>query len=339
MKREKLPPYIYRAKGVLYFVRRPKGGGSPKWMRLETQFPEGEAIPFALHQEREKLLNAPIPVAGGKDLSAVIRAYRTSRKFTRRAARTKQDYDKHLQYFDEKMGDLAPRYIERRHVISWLESWARKETPHQANYRLRVFKIVLEHAIDKGLLSTGGNPAKGVSELDYDKRIRKPWPVDLVEKFRGKAEGETLLLFEALLGLGQRIGDTRQLRWSDYDGTGFTLRQGKTGTPLYLPVPPVLKALLDAAPRVALYIFPNKDKTGPLSYRAAHDRVMKVRKVIGAEEYDLHALRHTKASELAAAGHEDAVIMAITGHKSVAALRIYTEEARQKARAMKAQEK
>ena len=39
---------------------------------------------------------------------------------------------------------------------------------------------------------------------------------------------------------------------------------------------------------------------------------MKVRKEIGAEEYDIHALRHTTASELAALGLSDDLIMAVT---------------------------
>lgn len=338
MKRDTLPKYTYRKKGVIYFVKRPKGGGQPKWLRMETQFPEGEPIPFAFHAERERLLNAPAPVAPGKDVAAVIRAYRANKKFTRLASRTRKDYDGHLSYFTEKLGHLAPKHIERRHVISWLDKWAAKDTPHKANYRFRVFRRVMEFAIDMGLLPVGGNPATNVSELDYDKTERQPWPVDKVRAFREAATGETLLLFEMMLGLGQRIGDTRQMKWSDYDGTAFTIRQGKTKTKLYLPVPPILKALLDAAPRDALFIFPNGDKTGPLSYRAAHDRIMKVRRAIGAEAYDMHSLRHTKASELAAAGHDDAVIMSITGHKSVSALRVYTEEARQRARAMKAQE-
>lgn len=338
MKRD-LPPYIYRDKrGTLFFVKRPPGGGKPTWVKLETQFPPDAPVPFALHQERERLLSAPAPVAGGQDLAAVLRAYRVHPKFTRKASRTRQDYDKHLAYFDDKLGRLAPSNIERRHVIKWLDAWAAKETPHRANYRLRVLRIVLEHAIDMGLLPTAGNPAKGVSELEYDRIERQPWPVEMIEAFRATADGETLLLFEALLALGQRIGDTRQLKWTDYDGEAFLLRQGKTKTRLYLPVPPVLKAMLDATPRRALFIFPNQDRTGPLSYRGAHDRVMKVRRAIGAEAYDLHSLRHTKASELAAAGHDDATIMSITGHKSVAALRIYTDAARQRARAVKAQE-
>jgi len=331
MKRH-LPPNIYRTKGVLYFHKRPG-----PWIRLETQFPEGEPVPFALHQERERLLNMPKQVPGGKDVAAVIRLYRAHPKFNGKALRTRQDYIKHLDFLSDKLGGIEPRHIERRHVIAWLDQWG-KASAHRANYRLRILKIVLEHAIDMGLLPTGGNPAKGVSELAYERQERQPWPLDKVVAFREAANGEALLLFEALIHTGQRIGDVRQLRWTDYDGEAFTIRQGKTRAKLWLPVPPVLAELLEAQPRRALYIFPNARLTGPLSYRAAHDRIMKVRRQIGAESYDIHALRHTAASELAAAGHDDATIMAITGHKSVAALRIYTEEARQRARAKKARE-
>lgn len=337
MTKRALPPNVYRTKGVLYFAKRAKGGGKATWVRMETQFPDGQPVPFALHQERERLLSQPEPVAPGQDIAAVIRAYKAHRKFARLAARTRQDYEKHLTFLDAKIGGLDPRAIERRHVISWLDTWG-KASAHRANYRMRVLRIVLEHAIDMGMLPTGGNPAKGVSELAYDKRERESWPVHLVQAFRDASEGETLLLFEMLIHLGQRIGDTRQMRWSDYDGQAFHIQQGKTKTKLWLPVPPVLKAMLDTRPRAALYIFPNRPVTGPLSYRGAHDRIMKVRKQIGAEAYDIHALRHTRASELAAAGHDDATIMSITGHKSVSALRIYTEEARQKARAMKTKE-
>lgn len=335
MTRRDLPSHVHRKRGVLYFVKRPKGGGAPKWTKMETQFPEGAEIPFALYQERERMLAQPMPVTPGQDIAAVIRNYKAHRKFARLAQRTREDYDKHLAFLEAKIGKIAPKNIERRHVIAWLDAWGAKSA-HRANYRLRVLRLLLEHAIDMGLLPTGGNPAKGIAELEYDKRQRVPWPVNLVQAFREAADGETRLLFEMLIHLGQRIGDTRQLRWSDYDGQAFTIRQGKTKAKLYLPVPPILKELLDARPREALFIFPNRDATGPMSYRAAHDRIMKVRRAIGAEAYDIHALRHTRASELAAAGHDDATIMAITGHKSVAALRIYTEEARQRARAEKA---
>ena len=338
MTKRDLPPNVYRSKGVIYFAKRPKGGGQPKWIKMETQFPEGAEVPFELHQERTRLLKQPEPIKPGRDVAAVIRHYKANSKFARLADRTRADYDAHLAFLERKIGHIEPRNIRRRHVIYWLETWA-KSSPHRANYRLRVLRIVLERAIDMGLLEEGRNPAAGVSEVQYDKRERQPWPFKLIKKYRKTADGDALLIFELLIHLGQRIGDTRRLRWSDYDGQAFTIRQSKGGAKLYLPVPPALKALLDARPREALFILPNRDKTGPLSYRAAHDRVMRVRKLIGAEAYDLHALRHTRASELADAGHDDETIMAITGHKTKAALRIYTEEARQRARAKKVAER
>jgi integrase len=49
-----------------------------------------------------------------------------------------------------------------------------------------------------------------------------------------------------------------------------------------------------------------------------------------------HGLRHSAASRLAEAGASDAQIMAITGHKSTAMIRLYTSGARQKVMAISA---
>ena len=66
---------------------------------------------------------------------------------------------------------------------------------------------------------------------------------------------------------------------------------------------------------------------------------MAVRKKIGAEAYDQHALRYTAAAELAAAGCSDELIEAVTGHKSRAMVARYAGAARQKVRAIEAQGK
>lgn len=56
MTKRHLPPNIYRhrASGRLYFAKRI--AGRLHHVTLETQFPEGAPVPFALHQERERLL-------------------------------------------------------------------------------------------------------------------------------------------------------------------------------------------------------------------------------------------------------------------------------------------
>ncbi|WP_114284023.1 integrase [Candidatus Halocynthiibacter alkanivorans] len=65
---------------------------------------------------------------------------------------------------------------------------------------------------------------------------------------------------------------------------------------------------------------------------------MKTRKIIGAEKYDIHALRYTTASELALAGCSDKLIAAVTG-QSIEMVVHYTATVRQKVRAIEAQGK
>ena len=165
----------------------------------------------------------------------------------------------------------------------------------------------------------------------------KSWPVDLIETYRQKADGRALLIFELCLGTGQRIGDVRKMRWSDIEEGGINVRQGKTGKDLWIPFTSQLAAVLDQTPRTGLFILSQSDSQ-PVSYLAAAFAVMKVRKEIGAQEYDIHALRHTTASELAALGLSDDLIMAITGHTSRASVVRYAGAARQKARAQVAQD-
>lgn len=337
MKGKSLPAYIHRRKrdGALLFRKR--YGGRIVEIRLETQFPEGQAVPVALHLERERLLNAPAPVPPGRDIAAVIRHYRASEKYRRLKPRTAKDYDAHLDYLDRKAGSLEPRRIERRHVIAWRDAWAEAETPHRANYRLRVLKIVMEFAIDMGLLPTGGNTAKGVEELRYEKRERQPWPADLIKAYRAAADGRELLLFEMCLGTGQRIGDVLAMKWGDLESDGIRVRQGKTGKRLWVPLTGPLRAVLEVTKRRSVFILTNHAATGPWSYRGASQAVRSIRDGIGALDYDIHSLRYSAASELALAGADDETIAAITG-QSIAMVAHYTATVRQKVRALKAKD-
>lgn len=278
------------------------------------------------------MLSSPAPVAHGSTFSHVIDRYERSPKFERLATRTKDDYRKHLGFLEEKIGHLEPKSTKRFHVIHWLDAWAKK-SPHKANYRLRVLKIVMERAIDFGLLPTGGNSAKGVSEVKYEKQKRFPWPDDLIIAARENADPRIRLLFELLLGTGQRIGDVFKMKWSDYDGESISVRQGKTKTNLWIPAPQTLLQTLAAAPRRSVFILTNQAGTGPWSYRGAADGMMKLRRKIGAEAYDIHSLRYTATAELAGAGLDEDLIMAITGHKTHKMVQLYSGAERQKARA------
>jgi integrase len=344
-KGKELPAYIHRRKrdGVLLFRKR--YGGRIVETRLETQFPEGQPVPTALHLERERLLNAPAPVAPGQDMNAVLRHYIASPKYRDLKLRTRQDYDKHLVYIREKLGHLRPKNIERHHIIRWRDAWAADGTPHRANYRTRVLSIVLEHAKDMGLLTKSEeNPCKGIAALKYEKKDRTPWPDTKVAAFRKTYAYGTRerTLFELLLGSGQRVGDVLKMQWSHIEDGGITLRQGKTGKPLWVPLTSHLRLALDAAPRETLFIL-SKDEAksrgpGPWAYRGAADAMKAARTAVGAQDYDLHALRYTAAAELLLAGCSDELISAVTG-QSPAMVKHYTRHVRQRVRAREAQKR
>lgn len=340
MTRKALPSYIVRnSAGVLYFRRGARG----KWIKLETQFPEGNPIPFALHQERERLMRQPEPVKGGRDLNAILRDYKVT-KLTKLKPRTRRDYEPHLAYFADKLGHLEPRMIERHHVIKWLHAWGAETTPHRANYRKTVLALVLEHAKDMGLLTKRDeNPCRGVPALKYDRQDRLPWPASCVADFRSAYDYDTRerLCFELLLGTGQRIGDVLQMQWGHIKESGIYVRQNKTGKQLWVPFTQYLSAALDATPRASLFILAkdmSKTKTpGPWAYRSASQAMRKARIAIGAADYDLHGLRYTAAAELMAAGCDQETIAAVTG-QSEAMVKHYTRATRQKVLALRAKE-
>ena len=331
MKGRDLPSYIHRRirDGVLLFRKR-VGKGIVE-VRLQTQFPEGDPVPFALHQERERLLNDPAPVAPGQDMAYVMRKYIASHEYRKLAPRTRDDYDKRLGFLREKIGHLPPKAIERKHVIGWRDTWAKK-SPHEANYRLRVLRLLMERAIDYGLLASGANPCKGVKELKYEKRERDAWPQTKVAAFRKAYPYGTRerTIFELCLGTGQRIGDVLRMQWQHIEDGRIRVRQSKTGKRLTLPLTGHLSATLEAWPVTDLRIL-------RLSYRQASHAMLEARKAIGAEAWDVHALRYTAAVELLLAGCTDEEIAAVTG-QSVQMVQHYTRHVRQEARAIKAQE-
>ena len=334
MKRGQLPSYIVRnSRGVLYFRKRPG-----PWVRLETQFPEGQAVPFALHQERERLLHEPTPVPKGQTVADVIRHYNASEGYRKLAPRTKSDYDKRTVFWRDKIGHLRPRNIERRHVIGWLEANARKDGPHEANYRHRVLRIIMEHAIDMAHLPSGANPAKGVKELKYEGKTREPWPAEKIKAFRDAYPRDSVerLILELCLGTGQRISDVLRMQWGDLDGDAIRVRQAKTGKRLHLPFTAELRATLAVTPRRALFIVPADKGAGQRSYFSAAHVMRQARQAIGAGAWDLHSLRYTAAAELLLAGCTDDEIAAVTG-QSPEMVRHYTATTRQKVRAIKAQ--
>lgn len=325
MKRA-LPPYVYLKKGKLYFQRR-----GYDTVRLFEDYGTAE---FDLELAHAK--SGRGKVSGAKqNFHVLIESYRRSGRFRNLSNRSKADYVKVLEFFRERFGELNPQRMQRKDVIRLRDSNA--DRIRFANYCVQIIRILFEHAIDLGWRSD--NPAKGVQLLKSNAKPREAWPDRLIQKFRQTATDRELLLFELCVGTGQRIGDVLKMQWTDIEDGGIHVQQNKTGQKLWLPFTPQLEALLAKTPKTSLFLLSNKQGTGSWSYRGASHAVRQVRKMIGALDYDIHGLRHTATSELAALGLSDELIMAITGHKSSAMISHYSGASRQKARAILAQQK
>lgn len=323
MKRH-LPAHVYDKKGVLYFQRR-----GYRTTRIKAAQGTKE---FAL--EYAALLNGAVlpPVADARTFNALVREYVSSPKYRRLAPRTARDYDKVLAWVKDKLGPLPVANIQRKDIIRAQTANAR--TVRFANYIVQVVRVLLEHSIDLGWRTD--NPGKGVELIKSENPEREAWPPAMIEAYRAAATGRALLIFELCLGTGQRIGDVLRMRWSDIDGDGILVRQGKTGAALWVPIGPHLLAVLEATPRIGDTICAH-GQGKELTYFPAAKAVRQVREQIGAMAYDIHGLRYAAAAELAAAGCSDELIASITGHKTTAMIAKYAGPARQKARAKEAQ--
>lgn len=205
--------------------------------------------------------------------------------------------------------------------------------------------ILCEHAIDLGWITN--NPAKGVRALktpQHRKKEHLPWPDRAVDKFRAEATDLPRLIFEIGVGSVQRPGDWVGFRWGDYDGDSLTLRQNKTDKPLVLPCTAELKSALDTA-KAALGVIPIAGKPiltkldgNPMGYRYMSQVMLRERRRLGLEAYDLHALRYRGVQELAWEGCTDDEIAAYSGHATKAMIEKYAGEARQVIRARQAWE-
>lgn len=318
-----LPAYVYpRGKrGYLYFIRpgicqrMHSAPGTAEFAAEYASLLRGKAAPAAV------------------TISKMIDAYERSPEWAKLAGNTRKSYRRHLEYFRAKIGSFDPDRIRTRHLNEMRDALADK--PTDANRKIACLSAVYTWGQSQDWCQT--NPAIVVKKLAPTGRARGPWPLDLIQAARATATGRNLLLFEMLIGTGQRIGDVLNMRWGDIDGDGITVTQAKTKAKVYVPLTDRLRRVLAETPKRGLWIV-SQANGQRVSYNLAWKDMMAMRRLIGAEAYDIHSLRHSAASEIASLpGMTADHVRAITGHSAISMVRLYAGEAMQKARAIEAQ--
>ena len=261
-------------------------------------------------------------------LSALVAAYRASPDFLRLSDNTKRDYTRWLNLFEAgDTGHIPVCEIDREVALGIRDGL---DSPRMADYAVQVLSVLCSYALDRPrVYGLRANPCQGIKKR-YKSDGYKLWPEDLIEAFREAAYPELRAIFEGLLHLGQRPGDTIALTWPQYDGTAFRVKQSKTGAELWLPVHADLKAILNGLTRDSVVVF--KTPQGrPWTTNWLSREISRVSfGCAGQKGFTPHGLRKNAATKLAEAGAPEAEIMAITGHRTSGEVRRYTAGARQR---------
>jgi integrase len=138
------------------------------------------------------------------------------------------------------------------------------------------------------------------------------------------------LAYDVLFYTAQRVGDVVRIQRSlDIRNGIITVVQQKTGAEVFVPLHPALARSIKAGPAKGVYLI--GDKHGrPIARRSLSVLISTAVKAAGLPpECVAHGLRKTALRRLAEYGSTTKEIQAISGHKSLAEVERYTQQADQ----------
>jgi integrase len=291
--------------------------GSPDWWAWYSAALQGERLAHSVGAERTK----------SGSFAALIVAYYGASEFKTLAISTRATYRGILERFRAQYGELPVAGLEGKHVRALLD--ARAERPAAANNLLRMLKMLMRFAIERGW--------------------RKDDPTYAVRKVRGRTDGfhtwseEEIHAFEAKHALGtrarlalalllytaQRRSDVVTMGRQHVRGGAIHVRQQKTNSRLAIPVHSELQRALDASPADNMTFLVAKGGK-PFSPAGFTNWFRDCVKEAGLpDNCSPHGLRKAASRRLAEAGCSPHQIMAVTGHKGLKEVVIYTAAANQ----------
>lgn len=321
-------PYVhtFKARGRTYFYYRRAG---------VRQRLNGDPGSIEFHQDYQRIHASFEAGKGGAGVlpgsfEALCRSYFGCPEFRQLKPRSQREY----KYFGDKMreeyGKLPIRGISRRFVIAFRDSM--QDRPAGANQAVKVLRVILGHGVDREWLTT--NPAKGVKALKIGDGWQ-PWPEASLERAHKGFTGAPRIAFMLALYTGQRKGDILAMRWNDIDGDGIRVKQQKTGTELWIPLHPTLRAELAQVERKGMTIVARLDGR-PYTEGGFYRQWRTQQDKLGLALLPLHGLRKNATQILFEVGCTTQEVQAITGHASLQMLQHYGKGANQKRMAQRA---
>lgn len=248
-------------------------------------------------------------------LAGLLREYAASPRFRGLRATTQREYVRIMTKIEGAFGDMPLAAVEdqraRREFMTWRDEVAEVSGLREADHCLATLSASLSWAVHQGMIEQ--NRVLGFARLHKADRSHKIWLQEHVDAFMSHAP---LFMQQALvfaLHTGQRQGDCRAIKWSQYDGERIIIQQSKRQAVVTIPATRVLKGMLDAMPRLAETILTTP--TGkPWDKRNFARQWKRVSDAAGIDDLHFQDLRGTTVTLLAEAGCSVVEIASITGH-------------------------
>jgi len=268
-------------------------------------------------------------------VAELIRLYRKDPAFQQLAAKTRQGYGYILDRIEKIEGDVSVTDLTRRHLKDIYRTAVDGRGLAMANAIMRIWRIILGLAVDEGWIET--NPASAL-RLTTPRPRRRLWSDEERERFHKQANemGRPSMALAVTLGwdLAQRQGDLLRLTWTDWNGSSFGIRQGKTGAVVRVPAMPETCALIEATPRASTRIIVSEATGNP--YREDHFRheFARIRDAAALPaDLQFRDLRRTALTNAGDMGATDDELRALSGHQSREVVKTYVVPSDAQARA------
>jgi integrase len=260
-------------------------------------------------------------------LGALIIAYKRSPEWLGLAETTRRTYSVYLRDLEADPHTRA-RDVTRRNILAVRDAIASTRGNGASVGFIRSASALFSWAVDREWIDH--SPVTRIKALAGGHW--RAWTADdAARAMAGLAEPLRRAVVLAL-HTGQRRGDLVALQWSDYDGATIRLRQQKTGEALAIPAHPDLKAELDQWRRSATATT-ILTTAGGIPWHPARltERLGRALAAIDGlpPGLGIHGVRKLAATRLADAGCSTHEIAAITGHRTLAMVALYTRTADQ----------
>jgi len=242
-----------------------------------------------------------------------------------------------IQAFSKNENDPFAQ-VTKAHIKKGMDK--RAATPNAANNFLKAVSHLFKWATEAEHVSV--NPVIGVTKVNVKTDGFHTWTVEQVEQYRAKHKIGTRarLAIDLLLFLGLRRGDVVVVGRQHMKEGVISLRTGKTGEWVYLPVFKQLQESIDATPTgdmAFLTTSTGKPFTSPASFgNWFRDRCVEAKLPNECRAHGLRKAGATIAANEGATAHE---LMAMYGWARLAMAEMYTRQADKKKLARSASER